>query len=235
MRLGIFDSGEGGKNLVRHLKAREPHIDTVFLCDRARAPYGVKSREELRDIVTNNLETLRTAGADRVLIACCTACTVYGELDRAQMRMATPIITPTARAARGATESGRVAVIATRATVRSHAFARALGRCCVAEIEAQPLVHIIDRGACDEAADTDTVRLVELLLLPLRDCGADTLVLGCTHFSSLSGVIARAAERYGITHVIDSAREGAWAIPLARFMRDGIDYTMTTKNTQKGK
>ncbi len=233
MRLGIFDSGEGGRNLVRHLKARDPMLDTIFLCDRARAPYGVKSRDELKDIVKSDIHTLRAAGADRILIACCTACTVYNELDREQRRIATPIITPTAVAARRASDRGRVAVIATRATVSSHTFKGVLGKACVAEIEAQPLVKMIDRGACDESVDADAVKFIELLLLPLKDTGADTLVLGCTHFSSLSSTIARAARKYGVTHTVDSAREGAYAISTGRFTSEGIDYALTTKDKRK--
>ena len=81
MTLGIFDSGEGGNNLLRFARARNRGDDVIFLCDRGRAPYGTKRSFELSGIVNENVNWLKKMGAERVIIACCTACTVFDSIE----------------------------------------------------------------------------------------------------------------------------------------------------------
>ena len=75
--VGLFDSGSGGLNTIRYIKEHAPDVDLVYLIDRKRAPYGIKTQEELTAITNENINTLCDMGAERVLIACCTASTVH--------------------------------------------------------------------------------------------------------------------------------------------------------------
>ena len=229
MTYGIFDSGEGGHNLLRYARMRNDRDDIIFLCDRARAPYGTKRDFELSGIVNDNIERLRRMGAERIIIACCTACTVFERIeDKSEVY---PILPSTARVARGVTD-GRIAVLATGATVRSGAFRRELGG-EVTEIAAQPLVALIDGGASDKQPTGElTAYLRELLE---RADGADTVILGCTHFSSVKGLIRQLGAERGIRRIIDAAEVGADLIDCAHEDgKIGIDYVINTKNTNVG-
>ena len=232
MTLGIFDSGEGGHNLLRHARLRNNRDDVLFLCDRARAPYGTKREYELLGIVDDNIRRLRSMGAERIIIACCTACTVFDRLSDTDGVY--PIIPLTARAAAAASD-GSIAVIATGRTVSSGAFRRAINdpQKEVKEIEAQTLVELVERGACDENATPELYDYLTRLLA--RAEGADTLILGCTHFSSVASTALDVGKRYGIRRVIDAARIGAQLIPAAFDADgDGVDYIFNTVKTKHG-
>lgn len=211
--LGIFDSGMGGKNTLGFLRKRGLSEDVMLLCDRARAPFGRRSREEIIEITEDNLSRLRSFGARRTLIACCTASSVYPYLSREARERSVPIISAVAERARQGAR-GNIAVIATQATVSSHAFGRALAPIPVTELAAGSLVDMIEGGAYDGCVTEECSLYLDGLLSQLHGRGCDTLILGCTHFSSLSRTVARIAEKYGITEIIDSAREGAYALRL---------------------
>ena len=78
--IGVFDSGDGGLLAVEKIRERSPECDLIFLADRENAPYGTKSRTEIIRITKRNIKRLKELGASRILIACCTASSVYGEL-----------------------------------------------------------------------------------------------------------------------------------------------------------
>lgn len=204
--IGVCDSGEGGRVAVEELRAIAPLADICFFADRDNAPYGTKSPIELLSLLRMDIRRVREAGADEVLIACCTASTVYDRLTREERRMVYPIIAPTARAAVEKTKNGRIGVLATRATVASHAFKREvvklLPTSVVSEIEAQRFVNYVECGRIDRKDVKATVE-------KLKNEGIDTLILGCTHFPRLSEIISEYAD--GIT-LISSAREGALEI-----------------------
>ena len=223
MTIGIFDSGEGGYNLLRHARRRNGRDDILFLCDRANSPYGTKRDFELSGIVNENVRLLKGMGAEKIIIACCTACTVYDRLTDTEDVL--PILTKTATAAERVSD-GKIAVIATGRTVASHAFKNAITGCEVVEIEAQPLVGIIDGGECDTHYSPATADILRDILK--RSEGADTLILGCTHFSSLSGLCRKIGREYGIRHIVDSARVGATLVPRATG-DGGNDYIIRTK------
>lgn len=222
MTLGIFDSGEGGNNLLCYARRRNKRDDILFLCDRANSPYGTKRDFELSGIVNENIRLLKGMGAERIIIACCTACTVYDRLTDTEG--VKPILEETARAAEKIAER-KIAVIATGRTVASHAFKNAING-EVTEIEAQPLVGIIDGGECDAHHSPATVGILRDILK--KSEGADTLILGCTHFSSLKGLCRKIGREYGIRHIVDSARVGASLIPRAAG-DGGTDYIIKTR------
>ena len=94
--IGVFDSGDGGILTVRHLRALAPRADIAFLADRENAPYGIKSREQIVRLAEDSIRHLASLGAGRVLIACCTASSVFGDLSEDLKSVAPPIIAPPA-------------------------------------------------------------------------------------------------------------------------------------------
>ena len=207
--LGLFDSGKGGLNTVRFLKASGLDLGLLYLIDRSNAPYGTKNEEIITKIAENNIKTLTGMGAERVLIACCTASTVHHLLPQAEREASIPIIQAIASEARGRTKTRKIGVLATHHTVSSHAFKSALSDCEVTEFSAGELVTRIDAGACDENITDADEKMLRGLLEPLITAKIDTLILGCTHFSSIRLTAGRILEEHGITELVDSARVGA--------------------------
>lgn len=207
--VGLFDSGTGGLNTVRYIKRHAPDVDLVYLIDRARAPYGIKTEGELVKIASENIERLSEMGAERVLIACCTASTVHELLPTKLQNISIPIISEVARRAEISTRIGRIGVIATPHTVNTHAFRDALTVNEVYELALPELVTMIDRGLNDATVTKDEKAHIEAMLMPLLLRKTDTLVLGCTHFPALKKTIQKLARRYGVRTVIDSAQIGA--------------------------
>ncbi|MEM7482310.1 MAG: glutamate racemase [Acidobacteriota bacterium] len=190
--IGVFDSGIGGLTVAAALRRRLPMESIVYLGDTARLPYGNKSPETVRRYTRRNVDFLLDRGVKAVVVACNTASALA--LD--ELHPEVPIwgvIGPGARRA-AETSGGRVAVIATRATVLSGAYQRALEaeRSDLAiESRACPLfVPLVEEGWHDDAITEEVARRY---LAPLFDWGADTLVLGCTHYPLLRPVLARVA------------------------------------------
>lgn len=212
MIVGLFDSGSGGLNTVRYIKAKGSKIDLIYHIDRKNAPYGIKSHEEITRITEENIKELASRGAQRVLIACCTASSTYKDIDKGLKRISIPIIAPIAKMAKSITKNKHVAVIATERTILSHSFGDALGKYCSDEIIAQELVTMIDNGVVDESIDEDSFDKLYNTLSPLKNTRADTLILGCTHFPSLINSISTIVSNFGIKYIIDSAKIGADAL-----------------------
>ena len=207
--VGLFDSGSGGLNTVRYVKDMSDTTDLVYLIDRQNAPYGIKTVGELVKITETNIKTLTGMGADRVLIVCCTASTVYPFLSEEYKRIAIPIISAVAKAARKATHSHRIGLIATKRTISSHAFGLELLDCETIEHATGELVGLIDGGLSDESVTQSDKTLIEEMLMPVLSSGVDTLILGCTHFPALYDSFVRVCHPLGIKHVINSALIGA--------------------------
>ena len=206
--VGLFDSGSGGLNTVRYLE-EAGDVDLVYLIDRENAPYGIKTKKELIGIAERNIARLLDMGAERVLIACCTASTVYRSLGKEYREKAIPIIEAVANTAKNSTRSHRIGVIATKRTADSHAFMRALAGCKTYELALGELVGMIDSGLSDETVREDDEKRLEEMLKPILVKDVDTLILGCTHFPSLKKTALKIASRYGVTSVVDSALIGA--------------------------
>ena len=184
--IGIFDSGVGGLCAFYKLRELLPRENLLYLADRKNAPYGTKTKDEILLFTKNNIKRLRALGAERILIACCTASTLYSELSHSEREICTPIITPSAKIA--ATVGKKIAVIATRHTVMSHAFSREIlsfSEREVVELSEQPLVALVESGNRDGAVSPDCLNYLCGLSDRVRETGADTLILGCTHFSHL--------------------------------------------------
>jgi glutamate racemase len=214
--IGVFDSGFGGLTVLRALMARLPRARFAFLGDTARLPYGSKSRRTIARYAAESARFLvREQGAEFLVIACNTASALA--LDAIQDAVPVPVlgvIEPGAAAARAASKTGDVLVIATDATVRSHAYVAACQALGLRAIEkACPLlVPLVEEGWTDHPV---TAQVIDIYLNELRAEAAargfnpDALVLGCTHYPLLRTLFEQAV-RPG-AKVIDSAESAAQA------------------------
>jgi len=207
--IGIFDSGVGGLTVLKELMAVLPQENTIYLGDTARVPYGIRSPETVTRYSFENTQFLLSQEIKMLVVACNTASAI--SLDAVKREFPLPVLgvlEPGARAAVAATRTGKIGVIGTEATIGSGAYEKAV-RSISPGIEvfsqACPLfVSLVEEGW----TDNDVAELVARRYLEtLRDCGIDTLVLGCTHYPLLKKVIARVVGG-GIT-LIDSATETA--------------------------
>ena len=226
---GIFDSGVGGLAAYFELRRLLPREDIIYLADRKNAPYGTKTKDELIALTKKDIKRLCDMGASQVLIACCTASTVYSELSEWERAIATPIIAP---AARVAAEGGRIAVIATEHTVRSGAFGKEIRRLShdseVFERAEQALVAMVEHGSRDGEIKEECRAVLLEIAEWASDIRADTLVLGCTHFSHLEGTLG---EMLPEVRIVSPAREGAKEIArlsCGKGRRGKITYTDAT-------
>ena len=212
--IGVFDSGFGGLTVLRALIRRFPSARFAFIGDTARLPYGSKSRRTIARYAVESAQFLvREQGAEFLVIACNTASALA--LDAIESAVPVPVlgvIEPGAMAARAASRSGDVLVIATDATVKSHAYAaacqarglRALEKACPL------LVPLVEEGWIRHPVTAEVIRIYldELLAdASAKQLTPDTLVLGCTHYPLLRPLIEQAVPE-GM-RVIDSAESAA--------------------------
>lgn len=190
--IGVFDSGVGGLTVVSALRRRLPRESILYLGDTARLPYGSKSPDTVTRYTRRNIEFLTERGVKAVVVACNTASALA--LPNLSPQIPTwGVIEPGARKAAEVTR-GRVGILATEATVRSDAYARALRQLRPGlEILSQAcplLVPLVEEGWHDDPVTEEVARRY---LQPLLDAGVDTLVLGCTHYPLLKPVLQRVA------------------------------------------
>lgn len=220
--IGVFDSGFGGLTVLRALLKRLPQARFAFLGDTARLPYGSKSRRTIARYAAQSAQFLvEEQGAEFLVIACNTASALA--LDAIEEAVAVPVlgvIEPGAAAARAASKSGDVLVIATDATVRSHAYSAACQARGLRAIEkACPLlVPLVEEGWTEHPVTAEVIRIYldELLTAAANDgLSPDALVLGCTHYPLLRPLIENMLGQAIARHapagmkVIDSAESTA--------------------------
>jgi glutamate racemase len=189
--IGVFDSGVGGLTVARALIDLLPSESIVYYGDTARTPYGPRAPEEVRAFAMEIAELLVADGVKMLVVACNSMSSAGLEHVRARFPEVpiVEVIDPAVRAAVRATRNGRVGVIGTSLTIASRAYdsaLAALGRDVQLFSAACPLfVEFVERGQ-----DTGAELIVaEDYLTPLKNAGVDTLILGCTHYPLLSGVI----------------------------------------------
>ena len=214
--IGVFDSGFGGLTVLRALIDRLPHARYAFIGDTARLPYGSKSRRTIARYAIESAQFLvHEQGAEFLVIACNTASALA--LDAIRDSVPVPVlgvIEPGAEAARAASHTGDVLVIATDATVQSHAYTAACHARGLQVIEkACPLlVPLVEEGWTNHPVTAEVIRIY---LDQLNAAAAtqhmhpDALVLGCTHYPLLRSLI-QSSVAPGV-QVIDSAAAAAEA------------------------
>ncbi|HEY9565560.1 MAG TPA: glutamate racemase, partial [Nocardioides sp.] len=189
--IGIFDSGFGGLTVARSVIDQLPHESILYLGDTARAPYGSKRIGEVREYALECLDHLVDQGVKALVIACNSASAAM--LRDARERYDVPVIEvilPATRRAVAASRTGRIGVICTTATAESMAYEDAFAAAPHVELltRACPLfVDFVERGV---TAGPELIEAAHDYLDPLISAGVDTLILGCTHYPLLTGVIS---------------------------------------------
>lgn len=191
--IGVFDSGLGGLTAVRELTRLLPGEDIVYFGDTGRVPYGSRSKEAIIKYARQDVAFLNTFDLKAIVIACGTVSSTALEVLREENRIPVlGVVEPAAQAAAQASANGRIGLIGTEASIRSGAYERALvslrpgarvfPRAC-------PLfVPLVENGRF-QPGDAVAGLVVSEYLAPLKEAGIDTLVLGCTHYPLLRGVI----------------------------------------------
>lgn len=188
--IGVFDSGVGGLTVARAILDQLPHEEVLYLGDTAHVPYGPKPIAEVRRHALAGLDALAAQGVKMLVIACnaATAACLHDARERYDVPVV-EVIRPAVRRAVAATRNGRVGVIGTQATITSRAYEDAFTaapQVRVTSAACPQFVDFVERGVTTGRA---LLGLAAGYLEPLQRAGVDTLVLGCTHYPLLAGLI----------------------------------------------
>jgi glutamate racemase len=189
--IGIFDSGFGGLTVARSVIDQLPHESLLYLGDTARQPYGPKPIGEVREYALECLDHLVGQGVKALVIACNSASAAM--LRDARERYAVPVvevILPATRRAVAATRNGRIGVICTRATAESLAYPDAFAAAPQITLTTQACPRFVDFVEAGVMDGDDLLTAAHEYLDPLVAAEVDTLILGCTHYPLLTGVIS---------------------------------------------
>ena len=192
--IGIFDSGVGGLSVFREIKKILPDERYLYYSDNAHCPYGEKSKEYIVDRAKQITEFLISKGADVIVVACNTATAAAIKTLREDYPIPFIGMEPAIKPAAQLTKTGIVGVLATAGTLKADKYKDTRGKyaddATVVEHIGQGFVELVESGqTTGPKAETIVMESVE----PLLDAGADTIVLGCTHYPFLSETISKVA------------------------------------------
>jgi glutamate racemase len=235
--IGIFDSGVGGLTVARAVLDQLPHEPVLYLGDTARAPYGPRPNGQVRAYALEMLDRLVDEGVKALVIACNSASAAM--LRDARERYDVPVVEvihPAVRRAARATRNGRVGVIGTHATVTSGAYVDAFAAAPDLVVVPQACPRFVEFVEAGVTSGPELLRAAHDYLDPVLEQGVDTLVLGCTHYPLLTGVIAYVAgddvtlvssaeetakDTYRMLLAHDLLRDPVAAEPVHRFLATG--------------
>ncbi|MGC2654873.1 MAG: glutamate racemase [Mycobacterium sp.] len=206
--IGVFDSGVGGLTVARAIIDQLPDEDIVYVGDTANGPYGPLTIPEIRAHALAIGDDLVDRGVKALVIACNSASSAC--LHDARERYDVPVIEvilPAVRRAVAATRNGHIGVIGTQATIASGAYQDAFAAARDTEITAVACPRFVDFVERGITSGRQVLGLAEGYLEPLQRAGVDTLVLGCTHYPLLSGLIQLAVGQH--VTLVSSAEETA--------------------------
>lgn len=189
--IGIFDSGVGGLTVARAIIDQLPNESIIYFGDTARGPYGPRPLAEVRSFALEIMDRMIESGVKAIVIACNTASAAM--LRDARERYSIPVIEviqPAVRRAVSATRTGKVGVIGTQTTIDSKAYDDAFAAAPQLQLTTRACPAFVDFVERGETSGPDVTKAAESYLQPLKDKGIDTLVLGCTHYPLLTGVIS---------------------------------------------
>jgi len=232
--IGIFDSGFGGLTVARSVIDQLPHESVHYLGDTARQPYGPKPIAEVREYALECLDHLYAQGVKALVIACNSASAAM--LRDARERYDVPVvevILPATRRAVAASRTGRIGVICTRATAESMAYEDAFAAAPHIELTTRACPRFVDFVEAGTTGGEELLEVAHGYLDPLTSAGVDTLILGCTHYPLLTGVISYVMGD-GVT-LVSSAEECAKDVyrmlTSTGLMRESGDPTYTFVTT----
>jgi glutamate racemase len=212
--IGVFDSGFGGLTVLRELLPLIPNAHYIYLGDTARLPYGSKSQTTIARYAVESARFLESRGADHLVVACNTATALaLPEIGAAVRIPVTGVIDPVVQMTHLHHPSADTLILATTATVQSHAY-RAL---CETQglrptEKACPLlVPLIEEGWVDHPVTRDVLRVY--LREALDTCSPEVVILGCTHYPLIAHLVSETLKELGSNaEVVDSARATAYVV-----------------------
>ncbi|WP_295681222.1 glutamate racemase [uncultured Nevskia sp.] len=190
--IGVFDSGLGGLSVLSEIVARRPDLSAIYVADSGHCPYGAKSADQIIERATVITDFLLAQGAQLIVVACNTATIAAVEYLRATYSVPFVGMEPAVKPAVARTRSGVIGVLATGAALAGNKLLTLIDRHRGSvRVITQPCPGLVEQV---EAGDLDgpvTVALLREYALPLLAAGADTLVLGCTHYPFLREALAQ--------------------------------------------
>jgi glutamate racemase len=218
--IGIFDSGLGGLTVAREIFRLLPNEDVIYFGDTGRYPYGPRSRDIVIEFSRQNTQFLLEQSVKMIVVACNTASALALPVIREEFDIdMLGVVRPGAVSAAKATKNGKIGVIGTTGTISSDIYAKEISdldpKIKAFSLACPLFVHLVEEGYLDKPASK---LIAEDYLAPFRTNGVDTLVLGCTHYPLLKGVI-RDVLGDGLV-LIDSAEETAQAVYQHLMTRD---------------
>jgi glutamate racemase len=240
--IGIFDSGVGGLTVARSVLDQLPHEPVRYVGDTARGPYGPRPLAEVRSFSLEIMDHLVEHGVKMLVIACNSASAAT--LRDARERYNVPVIEvvhPAVRRAVSATRTGRVGVIGTAATITSGAYDDAFAAAPHVQLTSIACPRFVEFVEAGITSGPELIEVANEYLEPMRAAGVDTLVLGCTHYPLLTGVISyvmgedvslvssaeeTAKDVYGTLVRHDLLRNAALPEPVHQFVATGdpVDF-----------
>jgi glutamate racemase len=211
--IGVFDSGFGGLTVLKALLENIPGASYLYFGDTARLPYGSKSVETVAKYAVEATRFLEQQGAELLVIACNTASALaLPRIEQAAQVPVVGVVEPGAQAATAASKNRRVVVIGTEATVSSHAYRKALEvRGVKASEKACPLlVPLVEEGWVEHTVTEQVAKIYMDEAFAGEFKTADVLVLGCTHYPLLKGVLSKVAPAH--VCIVDSAESTAHTV-----------------------
>lgn len=190
--IGVFDSGVGGLSVLRAIRAALPGEDLVYVADSGHAPYGNQSADFITQRTLTVGRWLADSGAKAITIACNTATVVAASTLRAETHLPVVAIEPAIKPAVALTRSGVVGVLATTQTIHSASVARLVAQHGGnVRILLQACPGLVEQVEQADVHSPRTEALLREFIAPLLAQGADTLVLGCTHYPFLRDLMAQ--------------------------------------------
>lgn len=219
--VAIFDSGIGGLTVYSKIKELLPNENIVYLADTANCPYGIKTIEEINKITNNNINYLKKLGAKVVVIACNTATSSVLNEIRESNGYIQGVIEPTAKLALETTTNNKIGLFATNLTVSSGVYQKYLDSVEVLAEGCSDFVPVIEEG---DFSSNNMKKMIKNHLVKVE--GADTLILGCTHFPYIKQSISELAPNLKL---VESG------FPLASEVINYLKKNNITTSNQKSK
>ncbi len=215
--VGVFDSGLGGLTAVKELKKILPDEKIIYFGDTGRVPYGTRSSEIITKYALDDMNFLSSFGVKAVLIACGTVSSIAIDTLRQSFDVPiTGVVQPAAKKACELTRTGKIAILATPATVKNAAYQREIEKISpgakVLGVGCPMFVPLVENGYINE--DCKVTRLIaDEYISQLVMFKPDVIILGCTHYPIISEIIKQSAKALiGDVHIIDSGAQGALAV-----------------------
>ena len=242
--IGIFDSGYGGLTVARAVLDQLPHEAVLYMGDTARQPYGPRPIAQVRELALECLDQLVDRGVKVLVIACNSAsAAVLGDARERYDLPVVEVIRPAVRRAAAASRTGRVGVVCTQATQTSGAYEDAFAAAPHLQVTTRACPRFVEFVEAGVTAGPELLAVAHEYLDPVVAAGVDTLILGCTHYPLLTGVIsyvmgngvtlvssaeetAKDVYRQLVEH--DLLRESGRPAPRHRFVTTGEPQAFTT-------